>query len=809
MTPEQEADLNTARYLAECGVPIFLARPDSSKSLEYALPESWQKTEPDPGVLDDWKPGWAVCAVMGHTVDAVDLDPRSGGVLPSEYTPRSYGRQSTPSGGTHDLVAPLNVGSRDSLFPGVDVKAGRADGTGRGCILIAPTERTSKETGERVPYTWEVRPDLEELMLIGRDDTGADLAAQVAFKNGEQVPTGDVDGYVGPSYSDLLPNQQAMARDYLHKKIEYWADTFADAEGWPEGHRDHKGRGWEALTKDFAWALASYAATPWVPLTEAEAEAKYRELVPQVIAQDPSCRGKWTGTLLDKAMSRPADLPPWTDFEDDVDQRTSAAFNLPRTADEYAVADWLIESGLSFKVVHSAGLGWLVWDETRWRPVPEDEIGKQVVHSVKMMNHRAQDAGLDKDLLKKMGQFKTESKTRALVSLVRKLTNTMDLFDTQPDLLNVANGVVDLRTGELLSHDPGYMFTKISPVDYDPNASSPDFDQVLEALDPEVRDYMQLRFGQAATGYPDPDSRMTVGVGGGSNGKTTLLTTVQNAMGDFYVMVPNKLIIEDRGSTHGTEKTVLMGARMGFIDETPEGRYLNVGVFKTLLGNKRMSARKIAKDTIEWDATHSLFLMTNHLPKVAENDDGTTRRFALVKFEKKFKADPSFAHRVMKSDGPVTRAALAWIVSGAKRWYALGMKCPMPDKVKQDTSEWLTNEDPTNEYIENRFILDPNSAVLVREVNEDLNEWLRGQGQSSWSNSLTATRLAQSDVFKKNNIRITMSDLTPKLRESLSVRSALVDDMVRTRVMRGVRWRVQGEMSSFDPTIPDTIEELL
>ena len=58
--------------------------------------------------------------------------------------PRVYGKATTPSGGTHELVATMGVRSRDKVCPGIDVKAGAPDGTGRGCLFIAPTRRRSK-----------------------------------------------------------------------------------------------------------------------------------------------------------------------------------------------------------------------------------------------------------------------------------------------------------------------------------------------------------------------------------------------------------------------------------------------------------------------------------------------------------------------------------------------------------------------------------------------------------------------------------------------------------------------------------------
>jgi len=46
-------------------------------------------------------------------------------------------------------------------------------------------------------------------------------------------------------------------------------------------------------------------------------------------------------------------------------------------------------------------------------------------------------------------------------------------FDGQPHLLNVQNGTIDLRAGELLPHSREDMLTKIVPVSYDPQAKCP------------------------------------------------------------------------------------------------------------------------------------------------------------------------------------------------------------------------------------------------------------------------------------------------------------------------------------------------
>lgn len=810
MSEDIQKDLDTARYLAKCGVPIFLADPkerDSKGHLDYTFPPGWQKTEADPSVLDRYKPGMAVCAVMGYTVDGVDKDPRSGGDLPPELTPDSYGRQITPSGGTHDLVAPLGVSSRNGVLPGVDVKAGLPDKSGRGFLFIAPTMRTSKEDDQDRRYRWETRPDLDQLMLIGGDSTGQKLAKLV---QAPRSSTGQA-SYGGAVYDDLPSSHKHMADNYQASKLEYWETLLEEAKDWPEGETDHQGRGWELITSNFAWAVAACAVTPWMPLKEEDAKALYDSMLPEVMAKDPKCKGKFREGILDKVSEHPIDLPPWTGFEP-IDSKTSKSTNLPEALDEVRVAEWLVESGLEVTLMSSASLGWLWWDGTRWKPVKEDYVRRRAVRAIKLANIRAVDAGLDRNVIKKLNNFLTDSKIKALTSLVRVLVSTEEeRFDSHPHLLNVANGVVDLRTGDLLPHDPKYKMTKITDISYTPGFIHRDWDQVLSSLEPDVADWMQIRFGQGATGYATSDDVLPISQGGGSNGKTTLITVIRRAMQEHAVTIPDKVLMPNPGD-HSTELTSLMGARMAFIDETPEARHLNVGRLKSLLGSTEMTARKIAKDPITWTTTHSLFLMTNYLPQVAENDEGTRRRLALVKFDKKFPRDDSFRARVSEPDSAAVQACLTWIVEGAKRWYRAGKSIPdFPAKVRRDTDGWLTEADPTNEYIESRFVLDSNSAVLVAEVTEDINNWLMMNSMKSWSKNLASSRLPNSQLFRQHGIRQVMTDKTKKLLDQLDLKFD-PDVPSRPRVYRGIRWRKQGEPMGFDPTnspTPEFAEDLI
>lgn len=193
---EHAESLSIARGLIEAGIPVFLAKPATNPDgswnpggghhgCGYWLPKAWQKTEPEHHLLDQYQPGDALGMVCGHKVDGIDTDPRSGGdeshgALDADgVIPRVYGVAETPSGGTHELVATMDVHSRDNVHPGIDVKAGAADGAGRGFLFIAPTKKRSKLDSTIGQYRWVKSPDLAALAANGPGDRSGEPLAEL------------------------------------------------------------------------------------------------------------------------------------------------------------------------------------------------------------------------------------------------------------------------------------------------------------------------------------------------------------------------------------------------------------------------------------------------------------------------------------------------------------------------------------------------------------------------------------------------------------------------------------------------------
>ena len=101
--------------------------------------------------------------------------------------------------------------------------------------------------------------------------------------------------------------------------------------------------------------------------------------------------------------------------------------------------------------------------------------------------------------------------------------------------MGVANGVVDLETGQLRPGRPEDRITLASPVAYEPEGRAPRFEQFLDEVfegDREIIGFIQRALGYSLTGDMS-EQVWFVCFGGGANGKSTLLN-IARAAADGY-----------------------------------------------------------------------------------------------------------------------------------------------------------------------------------------------------------------------------------------------------------------------------------
>lgn len=247
-----------------------------------------------------------------------------------------------------------------------------------------------------------------------------------------------------------------------------------------------------------------------------------------------------------------------------------------------------------------------------------------------------------------------------------------DQWDADPWLLNVDNGVVDLRTGRLQSHASGIYVSKLAPVKFDPDARAPVFERFIEQALPavDVRAFVQRSLGYALTGVVR-EHVLPVWFGGGGNGKGTLQNAVGAVLGDYSRAVPADLMMKKTGGDqHPTERAMLLGLRLAFASETEAGRQLAESTVKSLTGGDPITARFMRQDFFTFLPSHKLILSTNHRPIIKGNDAGIWRRVRLVPWETTPRTIDTTLGEQLAREGP---GILRWLLEGCLAWQRDGL----------------------------------------------------------------------------------------------------------------------------------------
>jgi putative DNA primase/helicase len=316
-------------------------------------------------------------------------------------------------------------------------------------------------------------------------------------------------------------------------------------------------------------------------------------------------------------------------------------------------------------------------------------------------------------LTKWAAKSEMKSAIEAAVGLAKKmLTVNENQIDRNPWLLNCTNGVVDLRTGVMKPHDPDDFITKLVPLAYDPAARSAAWDTVIARVTLEeemttrpLARFLQRWFGYCATGSTR-EQAFVVHYGQGSNGKSTILDTVAEVMGDYAATGAPGLLVGNGRDRHPTEIADLFGRRMVTSHETGEGGHLKEDMVKQLTGSDKVKARFMRADFFEFDPTHKLQLLTNHKPIIKGQDNGIWRRVLLMPYMARFASSEEVASgrahyakdtRVAERLKGEIQGVLAWVVEGARIWFQDGLQ--PPDAVLAASRDYQAEQDRVGQFV--------------------------------------------------------------------------------------------------------------
>lgn len=738
LTAQQRADLAVARALAEAGIPVFLAQPDPSTKTGYKPPPRWEQTLPDPSVVDRWRPGLALCAVMGCGLDLIDIDPRNGGdVAVLEDMPNVYGVAATPSDGTHLFIASLGCGSRDNVHPGIDVKSGQADGSGRGFAFLAPTVRTSVTTGQPVAYRWVQPP--RQLGDTGTDRTGESLAGRIRELRART--TSGMRSTGGPQWwQEFVAAREPQSAPAAERAI---SAKLAEVAAWTKD----SGVGFRAVLLRAALTLGGYVGGGY--LDEQIARKRLEEATCEVWGSPDADDLLWIQQGLDDGAVQPfhvyteqdarthspaavavagqGELPPGAARPDEVPW---SVFGVLGAGEPFDPGQDNSDQGLAKAVANrmypalryatDAGT-WVkrerdVWvecadDLSEWvvaimaelmplgtTPVPKD-LGERTEQHWQAVRRAL--------FMSSAGSGRVARKLRSLVRSDHPATLKVAHLDANPEVLWAGGVAWDLRaSGEVptaaLWIDPGTPHLRTAMCAPDPTCPTPRWDAFLAAVWPDalVRAWALRVLSIALTGYPD--AALPVLYGRERSGKTSLVEMLVEVLGSYAHAASPKLL-SPQDNSHPEIIYDLKGRRLSFIDEGPRRGHDATERLKQITGGGSLTGRAMRANSVTYGPSHTLVMTTNNEPHLT--DPALRARMRLIPCD----AAESDVRPVrlallgsgLTEEAPGILAALMRETAGYLADRDSAATQAAPESIRGLAQELAEAQDPVREWVEN------------------------------------------------------------------------------------------------------------
>jgi putative DNA primase/helicase len=433
---------------------------------------------------------------------------------------------------------------------------------------------------------------------------------------------------------------------------------------------------------------------------------------------------------------------------------------------------------------HSAGR-WFIYTGHHWEEanlneqiamleevigVYGEEAKKQAWLRLKAAKDRDKDAeneakANEDKLLRRIGELQHLPRKKRILELAAAGVDSLGMtgreWNADPWKLGCANGTIVLRTGEFRPGMPEEFIRTAAPTDWAGlNAQSPQYERFLleifngcEALVA----FLQRLLGCAIIGAV-LEHFLVVLWGPGRNGKSTILEVLGHTLGRLAGAVQAELLLAQKWtrSSAGPSSDILAlrGRLLAWASESGKGQQIDAGKVKWLTGGDSLVGRApYGRDEVTFAPSHTLFLLTNHRPRVDPTDFALWERIFLIPFELSFVSEPvkpnerksnPYLLEKLKSEAS---GILSWLVRGALEYQRVGL-CP-PESVKAATKEYQKAEDLLAHFIDDCCTIQPGAEVKAGELYEAYRAWCDVMGHRAMSGTTFGGRIKEQCPAEK------------------------------------------------------------
>ena len=380
---------------------------------------------------------------------------------------------------------------------------------------------------------------------------------------------------------------------------------------------------------------------------------------------------------------------------------------------------------------------WLGFDGLRWVWVSDSEALQAAKATATDLLQQAvevfQNDPQSTDAKKALAQAKDAFNLKRLQAMITCAASEpgmhvgeMSDLDNDPLLLGCKNGVIDLRTGDLLFSSPEQLITKAVDSEYDPEACCPRWERFLRDVtlgDSDTVDYLQKMAGYFLTGEVGEEV-LHFFHGFGRNGKSVFANVLTRLLGDYVLTAPAEMLMRRDKGAATNDVARLVGIRLLMANETRNGQAFDDLMLKTLVSTERMSARFLYQEFFDFWPTHKILIRGNHKPLISDETDGAWRRVRLIPFDLRLsedEVDPRLEAKLMEE----IEGILTWAVRGCLLWQSEGLE--PSSRIKSASACYRSECDLIGEFLED-YTLDPQGQISQQSLWDDWRAWCQDNG---------------------------------------------------------------------------------
>lgn len=339
-----------------------------------------------------------------------------------------------------------------------------------------------------------------------------------------------------------------------------------------------------------------------------------------------------------------------------------------------------------------------------------------------------------------------------------------DVFNRNPYLVNVRNGLLDIRDMSFKEHTPSYLSTVQLNVEYNPHANCPQFEKFLnEVLDCRLIPLVQEILGYLLTTNTSAQKSFVL-LGPARTGKSTLLWVVE------YLLLGKKNVSNIPWQEIGDKfKTAeLLGKLANVFSDLPSKSIDDTGIFKVVTGEDYLMAEKKNKNPFKFRPFARLVFSCNELPKnYVDRTEGFYRRLIIVPFNRqieKNKIDKALKYKFQREKEGI----LNWALEGLRRLYENNFEFSENELTDGVKKEYKRENNNVISFVEECCEIDSLFSCSRIELYESYKEFcveagLKALSQIKFNKELegnfNVTRSRSGKLRSWNGVRIKLDDL--------------------------------------------------